>query len=215
MSLRLLVLEPSSTPIPTTLPPLLKTTKATSPRRIEEQATSWASRLTSPSSVSYRSIPKLLGLKGLKQSLQDQTQRERVRTLRQGRALVLEPNGRRERPVLLEVLEAKWQDMPERWSLERKVLECTLDPPTQIHALSHPISQSLIHYLSHSPVGRKVLSEALAHMPTTRLDFASNGARITEALRNRSVTSIQGFGPNNKNKKKEPRKVFQAVKRTI
>lgn len=215
MALRLLVLEPSSTPTPTRLPPLLKTTKATSPRLTQEQATAWASRLTSPSSVSYRSIPKLLGLKGLKQSLQDQTQRERVRTLRQGRALVLEPNGRRERPVLLEVLEAKWQDMPERWSLERKVLECTLDPPTQIHALSHPISQSLINYLSHSPVGRKVLSEALAHMPTTRLDFASNGARITEALRNRSVTSIQGFGPNIKNKKKQLRQVFQNVKRTI
>ena len=201
MALRLLVLEPSASPAPSSLPPLMKTTKVLSPRLAQKQA--WGSRLTSPGSLSYRTLPKDLGQLGLRQSLKEQTQRELVRTLRHGRALVLEARGPRHKPALLEVLEAKWQSMPERWSLERKVLECTLNPPGQIHALSHPIPQPLIVYLSHSPIGRKVLSEALAQMSTTRLDLASNGARITEALRTRSISSIQGFAPSSTKRKKD------------
>lgn len=100
-----------------------------------------------------------------------------------------------DRPVILELLEAKWSSMPAHWSIDRKILECTLNPPEVISALDKPISKQLVEVLSKSPTGRKVLREAVAHMPKARLKIGGNEPTIMRALKERNLSSIQGFVP--------------------
>jgi len=94
--------------------------------------------------------------------------------------------------ALLELLERKWADYPKHWSVRRRVLDCSLNPPTMVPGEAQPVSVPLIDQLSQCPLGRVVLQEAMLHMPRSRLYRNKNYSNIDRALKERS---IQGYKP--------------------
>ena len=98
-----------------------------------------------------------------------------------------------DRPVMLEVLEAKWAQFPKEWTIERRVLECTLSPPSYLPSLEDPVPKPLIETLSRSPLGVEVLKEALSDMPRARLYRCCNYANITTSLKERSLSQSRAF----------------------
>jgi hypothetical protein len=91
--------------------------------------------------------------------------------------------------ALLELLEKKWPEYPGNWSVTRRVLDCSLNPPAEVPGEHQPVPVALIDVLSKCPLGRAVLKDALLHIPTSRLSRNRNCSNIEQALKQRSIQS--------------------------
>lgn len=88
-----------------------------------------------------------------------------------------------DRAAVLELLETNWANFPSHWSLERRLMDCSLNPPLCVPSTTRPISTSLLTSLGKSALGRSVLQDALIRLPTARLTHHSNFTNITNALK--------------------------------